>query len=48
MGIFIAQRIEIVWRDLMTDLLYIVLTILFLVATWGFIELCKRLMENKQ
>jgi hypothetical protein len=32
----------------MTDLLYIVLTIVFLAATWGFIVVCERLMENKK
>ncbi len=32
----------------MTDLLYVGLTILFLVATWGFIIVCERLMENKK
>jgi hypothetical protein len=32
----------------MTDLLYIVLTIVFLTATWGFIVVCERLMENKK
>jgi hypothetical protein len=32
----------------MTDLLYIGLTIAFLVATWGFIVVCERLMENKK
>ncbi len=32
----------------MTDLVYIVLTILFLAATWGFIVVCERLMEEKK
>ena len=32
----------------MTDLLYVVLTILFLAATWGFIVVCERLMEGKK
>jgi hypothetical protein len=32
----------------MTDLLYIGLTIIFLAATWGFIGICERLMENKK
>jgi hypothetical protein len=32
----------------MTDLIYIILTIIFLAATWGFIILCERLMENKK
>ena len=32
----------------MTDLLYIGLTIIFLVLTWGFILACERLMENKK
>ena len=32
----------------MTDLLYVGLTIIFLAATWGFILICERLMENKQ
>jgi hypothetical protein len=32
----------------MADLIYIVLTILFLAATWGFIVACERLMENKK
>jgi len=32
----------------MTDLLYIGLTIILLAATWGFINLCERLMENKK
>ncbi len=32
----------------MTDLVYIVLTILFLASSWGFIVVCDRLMENKK
>lgn len=32
----------------MTDLIYIILTILFLIASWGFIVFCNRLMENKK
>jgi hypothetical protein len=32
----------------MTDLIYIILTILFLIATWGFIVFCDRLMENRK
>ena len=32
----------------MTDLLYVGLTIVFLVASWGFILACERLMENKK
>ena len=32
----------------MTDLLYIVLTLVFLVASWGFIVACERLMEEKK
>jgi hypothetical protein len=32
----------------MTDLLYIGLTIIFLAASWGFIVVCERLMENKK
>jgi hypothetical protein len=32
----------------MTDLIYIILTILFLIASWGFIVFCDRLMENKK
>jgi hypothetical protein len=35
-------------EDLMIDLLYIGLTIVFLAATWGFIEVCERLMEHKK
>jgi hypothetical protein len=32
----------------MTDLIYVVLTIIFLAATWGFIVVCERLMEHKK
>ena len=32
----------------MADLLYIGFTLLFLVLTLGFIELCERLMEEKK
>ncbi len=32
----------------MVDLIYIVLTIVFLAASWGFIIFCDRLMENKK
>jgi hypothetical protein len=32
----------------MADLLYIGLTIIFLAASWGFIVVCERLMENKK
>jgi hypothetical protein len=32
----------------MTDLLYVALTILFLLLSWGFIVFCDRLMENKK
>jgi hypothetical protein len=32
----------------MTDLFYIVLTIIFLAVTWWFVILCQRLMENKK
>ncbi len=32
----------------MADLLYIALTLIFLVLTWGFIVLCERLMESNQ
>lgn len=31
----------------MMDLLYVGLTILFVVASWGLIEVCDRLMEDK-
>jgi hypothetical protein len=32
---------------MLTDLLYIGLTLVFLAASWGFIVLCERLMEEK-
>jgi hypothetical protein len=32
----------------MTDLVYVGLTFIFLAATWGFIVVCERLMENKK
>jgi len=32
---------------MLTDLLYIGLTMVFLAASWGFIVLCERLMEEK-
>jgi hypothetical protein len=32
----------------MADLVYVVLTIVFLAATWGFIVACEQLMENKK
>jgi hypothetical protein len=32
----------------MTDLIYVVLTILFLAASWGFIVACEQLMEEKK
>jgi len=32
----------------MNDLLYVGLTIIFLVASWGFIIACERLMEEKK
>jgi hypothetical protein len=31
----------------MTDLLYIALTVVLLVMSWGFIVVCERLMEDK-
>jgi hypothetical protein len=31
----------------MADLLYIALTFIFLVLSWGFIIICERLMEDK-
>lgn len=31
----------------MADLLYIGLSLIFLALTWGFIELCEKLMEDK-
>jgi hypothetical protein len=32
----------------MADLLYIGLTLIFLVASWGFIVVCERLIEDKK
>jgi hypothetical protein len=32
----------------MNDLLYIGLTIIFLLLSWGFIVICERLMEDKK
>jgi hypothetical protein len=32
----------------MTDLIYVALTIVFLLLSWGFIVFCDRLMENKK
>ena len=32
----------------MVDLLYILLTLAFLLLTWGFIVFCDRLMEDKK
>jgi hypothetical protein len=32
----------------MTDLLYVGLTILFVLLSWGFIVFCERLMEDKK
>jgi hypothetical protein len=32
---------------MLADLLYIGLTVAFLAASWGFIVLCERLMEEK-
>jgi hypothetical protein len=32
----------------MNDLIYIILTILFLAASWGLIVFCDRLMEDKK
>jgi hypothetical protein len=32
----------------MADLLYIGLTLIFLVASWGFIVVCERLMAEKK
>jgi hypothetical protein len=32
---------------MLADLLYIGLTVVFLAASWGFIVLCERLMEEK-
>lgn len=31
----------------MTDLVFIVLTLFFLVLSWGFIVVCEQLMEEK-
>jgi hypothetical protein len=33
---------------MLPDLLYIGLTLVFLAASWGFIVLCERLMEDKK
>ena len=33
---------------MLTDLLYIGLTLVFLAASWGFIVLCERLVEDKK
>jgi hypothetical protein len=32
----------------MTDLIYVGLTIIFLLLSWGFIVFCDRLMEDKK
>jgi hypothetical protein len=32
----------------MNDLLYIGLTVLFVLLSWGFIVICERLMEDKK
>ncbi len=32
----------------MTDLLYVVLTLVFLAVSWGFIVVCERLMQEKK
>jgi hypothetical protein len=32
----------------MADLLYIGLTLIFLAASWGFIVICERLIEDKK
>jgi hypothetical protein len=32
----------------MTDLFYIVITLVLFVLSWGFIIFCERLMENKK
>jgi hypothetical protein len=32
----------------MADLLYVGLTLVFLAASWGFVVLCERLMEDKK
>ena len=31
----------------MADLLYIALTLIFLVLSWGYVLICERLMEDK-
>ena len=31
----------------MADLVYMALTLFFLVVSWGFIVICERLMEDK-
>ena len=31
----------------MADLIYVVLTVIFLALSWGFIVVCEKLMENK-
>jgi len=35
------------WRQAMSDLLYVGLTLVFLIASWGLIVVCDRLMEEK-
>jgi len=35
-------------RISMTDLLYIVLTLVFLAVSWGFIVACEQLMQEKK
>jgi hypothetical protein len=32
----------------MADLLYVGITLVFLAASWGFILVCEKLMENKK
>ncbi len=32
----------------MADLIYILLTLIFLALSWGFIAVCERLMEEKK
>jgi hypothetical protein len=32
---------------MLTDLFYVGLTVIFLAASWGFIVLCERLVEDK-
>ena len=32
----------------MTDLIYIVLTLVFLAVSWGFVVACERLMQEKK